>query len=180
MDERPGPDHLVGHASEGSAALGQVHDHQSDEHEPHDGVVGDPHVQELQCAECGGGRGQQTEMDREAGSGAPRAPAGPATIRSLAASTPGTERRVNHRSPAGPPLWALAVAMFRRDLGLGSLDRLVRHGRGFAAGEAASRRTAAKTGMPTRMRRRSATGTFPSAAIPPFSELLRSHPIMPM
>lgn len=39
--------------------------------------------------------------------------------------------------------------------------------------------TAANAGMPRRMRRRSATGMFPSAAIPPFSELLRSQPIMP-
>ena len=39
---------------------------------------------------------------------------------------------------------------------------------------------AANAGMPRRMRRRSATGTLPSAAIPPLSELLRSQPIMPM
>jgi hypothetical protein len=39
---------------------------------------------------------------------------------------------------------------------------------------------AANAGMATRMRRRSPTGTFSSAAIPPFSELPRSHPIMPM
>ena len=39
---------------------------------------------------------------------------------------------------------------------------------------------AANAGMPRRMKRRSATGMFPSAAIPPFSELLRSQPIMAM
>ena len=42
---RPGLDDLYGHASEGPAALGQMHDHQPDEHEAHVGVVGDPHVQ---------------------------------------------------------------------------------------------------------------------------------------
>lgn len=39
---------------------------------------------------------------------------------------------------------------------------------------------AANAGMPRRMRRSSLTGTLPSAAIPPLSELPRSHPIMPM
>jgi hypothetical protein len=38
----------------------------------------------------------------------------------------------------------------------------------------------ANAGMTRRRIKRSATGTFPSAAIPPLSELLRSQPIMPM
>lgn len=37
---------------------------------------------------------------------------------------------------------------------------------------------AANAGMPRRMRSRSATGMFPSAASPPFSELLLSQPII--
>ena len=101
FDERPGPDDLGGHASEGPAALGQVHDHQPDEHEANVGVVGDPHVQKLQRAECGRGRAQQTEMDRPTGSGAPR---GPAVGRPLERRPGPTESVSTIRHPPAPAL----------------------------------------------------------------------------
>ena len=62
--------------ADGPPALGQVHQHQPDEDQPDDGVVGDPHMKKLERAERGRGRVQETEMDRPAGSGPPRRPAG--------------------------------------------------------------------------------------------------------
>ena len=53
LHECPGPNDLVGHASEGPAALGQVHKHQTDEHEADIGVVGVAHMQKLERAKCG-------------------------------------------------------------------------------------------------------------------------------
>ena len=55
-----------------------------------------------------------------------------------------------------------AGSAYQRELAHDRLfDRLMGHGRGLAACEAPGDR-AAKAGMPKRMKRRSATGTFPS------------------
>ena len=48
-----------------------MHDDQPHEHETDVGVIRDPNVQQLQGAECGGGGGQQAEMDPETGDGSP-------------------------------------------------------------------------------------------------------------
>ena len=53
LDEQSGPGHLGGQASQGPATLNQVYDHQPDEGEADVGVIGDPHVQELQCPDGG-------------------------------------------------------------------------------------------------------------------------------
>ena len=93
-----GPHDLGGHPSDRPAALGQVHDHQPDEDEADDGVIGDPHVQELKRAQCRRGRAQQRQMDRETGSGTPRGPAPGGTFELPRRRH---EWRVRHRSPAG-------------------------------------------------------------------------------
>jgi len=49
--DEPGPQKLGRHPGEGPAALEQVDGHQPNEHEAHDGVVGDSYVQELKRAE---------------------------------------------------------------------------------------------------------------------------------
>jgi hypothetical protein len=99
FDDGPGPDDPGGHAGEGPAALGQVHDHQPDEDEADVGVDGDPYVQKVQRAECGRCRAQEAEMDRPAGEGAAR---GPAVGRPLE-RRPGLrlEWCVKHPAPAG-------------------------------------------------------------------------------
>jgi hypothetical protein len=43
--------------------LAKVYKDQPDEHETDIAVVGDPHVQKLERAECGGSRAQQADMD---------------------------------------------------------------------------------------------------------------------
>lgn len=99
LDEGLGLDDLSRQAGQGLAALCPVHHHQSDEHEADDGVIRDPHVQQLERAERGGGRAKQTEMNCPSGSSAPRAPtAGRPPGRRAGV---GLERRVNHLSPTG-------------------------------------------------------------------------------
>jgi len=53
FEERPDPNQLGSHSTDDPAALDEMHQHQPDEHESDDSVVGDPYVQELQCAERG-------------------------------------------------------------------------------------------------------------------------------
>ena len=47
----------AGHTGDGLAALDQVDDHQPDEDQAHDRVIGDAHVEELQRADGPCGRG---------------------------------------------------------------------------------------------------------------------------
>lgn len=91
FDERPGLHELLSHASEGPAALGQVHDHQPDEDKADNSVIGDPHVEQLQRGESSRGGAQQSEVDREPGSGAPRGP--------VVRSRFWLKRRIKHLAP---------------------------------------------------------------------------------
>ena len=66
-----------------------------DEDEADVGVVGHPHVQELQRGQCGRRPNQQTEVDREAGSGALRR-----EVAGRSAIQPWLGRSVGHPHPA--------------------------------------------------------------------------------
>ena len=102
FDEGPGPDDLGAQARQGPTSLEQVEDHQPDEDEADDAVVSDAHVQKLERAECGRGRAQQTEMDRETGSGAPRGPAVGGPLERRPGLVP--EWRVTHRAGVHHPI----------------------------------------------------------------------------